>query len=390
MKNKIVTVIAFLAVMAAMTVSVGAISPPGCTTTGIGISMSPSEVVQVGDTIPYKVIVSLPNPATDCDVLNGKMTFTDPAGISPPGSPLPFTLTHILGNPASHEFGPFNYVVREQDIVNGKVKATASVTGISQSTTGQNVTASTEIDSTVIILNTTLTKTASPTSGPAPLNVVYTVTETNNGNVPLTAPVLVSVPPSIFTFVGGDVNGNNILDPTEKWTFTENDTLTVCGPNVNRVTASSHPIVNNTPLQNITHIENASATVFVECPTGGKVVGWGIIGHKADPEKIIKIFAYSEFLPQGEVDVQDNVKGLHIKATQVDSVSTNKNVDPKTGIITGKATVNGAGPYKFTVNIKDGGNPPDNGEDWFSIDVESPAPYHNEGKLSSGNIDVEK
>lgn len=121
----------------------------------------------------------------------------------------------------------------------------------------------------------------------------------------------------------------------------------------------------------------------------GKVVGWGTIGPRASPEKTFKIFAYTLFMPKGTVEVHDNVENLDIVATQIDSVLTDMKSTPMTGTITGKATVNGAGPYDFTVQVIDAADP-GAGADMFTIDVSSPTPYHNSGTLSMGDVNVVK
>ncbi|HEY9205334.1 MAG TPA: hypothetical protein VIO58_05385, partial [Candidatus Methanoperedens sp.] len=121
----------------------------------------------------------------------------------------------------------------------------------------------------------------------------------------------------------------------------------------------------------------------------GKVVGWGTLGHKAAPELTFKIFAYTEFISKGTVETEDDA-GNKIKATEINSVITNRNVNPMTGEIKGKATFNGAGPYDFLVKVTDGGDPsraPYVSQDTFEISIPTNN-YHKQGGLTAGNMQV--
>ncbi|MGH9921874.1 MAG: DUF7507 domain-containing protein, partial [Nitrososphaerales archaeon] len=86
--------------------------------------------------------------------------------------------------------------------------------------------------------STILTKEASPTSGPAPLEVTYTYTETNDGSVPLTGVFIEDNLCSPVTFSNGDTNNNTVLDPGESWEFTCVKTFTEPGTFTN--TAVGH------------------------------------------------------------------------------------------------------------------------------------------------------
>ncbi len=117
----------------------------------------------------------------------------------------------------------------------------------------------------------------------------------------------------------------------------------------------------------------------------GKVVGWGNLGSKGS----FKIWVYSHFLPSGTMEFTDTINKVTIEATRLDSVTTDIMATPKTGTITGMATVNGAGPYAFTVKVVDAASP-GAGKDMFTIDVSSPTPYHNSGTLTMGDVNVVK
>jgi hypothetical protein len=133
-------------------------------------------------------------------------------------------------------------------------------------TAGTNGTASRVLR--VIAPNTTLTKTASPTSGIAPLTVTYTITETNTGDVPLDEVVS---DPNAGT-CSPPLPDTHTFNPGESRTYTCTKTYTVPGTFTNTATASGHPIVfnpltgANETVTNITVNETASATVKVITP----------------------------------------------------------------------------------------------------------------------------
>ncbi|NJD77170.1 MAG: hypothetical protein FIB08_08775 [Candidatus Methanoperedens sp.] len=122
----------------------------------------------------------------------------------------------------------------------------------------------------------------------------------------------------------------------------------------------------------------------------GKVVGWGTLGNKVAPELTFKIWAYSNFMPKGTVEAEDDA-GNKIKATQIDSVLTDKTVNPMTGEIKGKAMFNNEGPYDFVVMVTDGGEPasPYASKDTFDISIPAKN-YHKSGTPTSGDLQVIK
>jgi uncharacterized repeat protein (TIGR01451 family) len=116
---------------------------------------------------------------------------------------------------------------------------------------------------TVTSPHTTLTKTASPTSGSAPLSVTYTYNETNDGTDPISGVFLSDDLCSPVTFVSGDTNSNNILDPGETWVFTCSQTFNTTGTFTNHVTATGTDTVDSLAAPP----ETAQASVTV---TGGQ------------------------------------------------------------------------------------------------------------------------
>jgi uncharacterized repeat protein (TIGR01451 family) len=89
-----------------------------------------------------------------------------------------------------------------------------------------------------------ITKTASPTSLPAGGGTVtYTYTVTNPGTVEFSDVVVTDDMVSPVTYVSGDTNGDEILQPGETWVYTATDTLTETTTNVAVVTGVGAGIV---------------------------------------------------------------------------------------------------------------------------------------------------
>jgi len=93
--------------------------------------------------------------------------------------------------------------------------------------------------STETEVHTTLTKTADPTSGVAPLTVTYTYHEANDGTEPLTGVAVTDDMCSPVTR-GPDSPGDNdaTLESGETWTFTCTHTFTTAGTFTNTATAT--------------------------------------------------------------------------------------------------------------------------------------------------------
>ena len=120
---------------------------------------------------------------------------------------------------------------------------------------------------TVIRPETTLTKTASPTSGRSPLPVTYTYREKNTGDVPITGVTLTDNKCSpLARQPDAPGNNDNILDVGETWVFTCSVTLTQTTTNVVTATGKD-PLGGDVP-------ERATATVVVTPPGEGCTPGF--------------------------------------------------------------------------------------------------------------------
>ena len=208
-------------------------------------------VARVGDAVDFTVMVSL--LSTDCPVSNATVALTLPNGVKQtlatglalaPGGSQTFTQS-ALGLPL--------YIVNDADLSTtfpDTVTGSTTVTGTAAQTNGTTdpVTATTAASVPVIHPETTLTKSASPTSGTAPLTVTYSFREANVS--PDTAPAAVALdaisgvtvtdsdPACHPTFVSGDTNGNGKLDVGETWLFQCGVTYSAAGSHTDTASAT--------------------------------------------------------------------------------------------------------------------------------------------------------
>jgi len=204
-------------------------------------AVAPQEVARVGDAIDFTVAVSL--LSTDCPLSQGTVTLTTPAGTTQ--TLADGTLTLAPGQTQSFTQSDLAlplYVVSASDISTtafaGSVLASASVTGTATQTSGLQVnpSASTQTGVPVIRPETTLTTTASPTSGAAPLSVTYTFVEKNvspdtvaaalaldgiTGTTVTDSNSACTPAPKLSGGVNvGDTNKDKVLNAGESWTYT--------------------------------------------------------------------------------------------------------------------------------------------------------------------------
>lgn len=215
-----------------------------------------------------------------------------------------------------------------------------------------------------------------------------------------------------------DLNANGIRDSGEVglagWNITINGTDTITGQVVNitkatdvngdynfkDLTAGTYTItetlkdgwVQTAPTTITFTVKIVSGTVIKGLDFGnfhkGKITGGGWITITGDPKAtfgIVGQYPDDKSSAQGNVEYQDHIKSLNIKSIKINTVATT--LDKKKGVITGTATVNGAGSYKFEVYVEDNGEPGKN--DVFKISLPG-YPYSNGAKLSGGNIQIHK
>lgn len=243
-------------------------APPASAVTctpGIGINISPSEFNgRLGDAVTYTVGVFV--NATECPVSDGTVTLTTP---DTTGHTLSTTLS--LDTDDSTTLGPVAYTISASDFGNngapaGFVRALASVSATATLPTEhtQSVSASTNVDIFVDQPSTSLTDTASPASGTAPLAVTFTYKETNTGNDAINSVSVSTTHCGTLTTPASSSDGDTtLLNPGATWTYTCSTTFQGSGVFTDSPTATGTDNVDDGP----TPTEHASATVTANPPT---------------------------------------------------------------------------------------------------------------------------
>jgi len=275
--------------------------PPGCNTNGLTetLSVTPSGVVRDGATLVYSVTFTN-SAAGACNVTGLTASLVKPDGSS---TALLSNLTFNAGDPSitcpgdarCATAGPYQYTVNHANEVGSAsgcpptttppppigsgprlVVAYAHASGtlhISSVDFPDSAMDCKVVQNVVTHPHTTLTKTASPTSGRAPLSVTYTYNETNDGDSPISGVSLSDDQCSPVAFQSGDTNSNGILDPGETWIYTCSKTYNSPGTFTNHVTATGTATTDSQPAPE----ERAQATVTVTQPAVGRMTGGGSV-----------------------------------------------------------------------------------------------------------------
>jgi hypothetical protein len=242
-------------------------SPPGCTSNSLDVEIARDHVlVRNGDVVNYTVTVAN-DAGTACDVSDATIVLTLPA---PDGTPTGQKVTLASGQsyPAGmvpHVIGVVPWVVAlNPGIADAVVTVTAPSGVVHDAPTNHAAAIYKSLGTTVTQPHLTLTKSASRTSGQAPLTVTYTYTLVNDSSTPvpisnvsvvddLCAPVAV---------VGGDANANGLVDNGESWTFACTTTHQLGGTYVDHASATG---VSTFDTRAVTSTP-ASATVVASMP----------------------------------------------------------------------------------------------------------------------------
>lgn len=222
--------------------------PTNCNTNGLNstLTATPTGSVRDGTTLTYTVSYSNTG-ATACNItgLNASLTLPNATSITLL-SAATLNVGDSINCPGDAECvtgGPYTYIVvhaNETGPTSGCPPVTGAITsprrvtaftqanGILHSVEGDDAASDCKTLSRIVIHpHTTLTKTASPTSGDAPLTVTYTYTETNDspatdptGADAISSVVVTDDKCSPLSAPSGDTNTNSILDVGETWTFT--------------------------------------------------------------------------------------------------------------------------------------------------------------------------
>jgi uncharacterized repeat protein (TIGR01451 family) len=238
-------------------------SPPGCNSSSLVVTPTKDRrVVRNGDTANYTVSVAN-DVGSACALTGATVTLTLPAATGTPTGQV-VTLgsgVDFLAGAAARVLGTVPYTVAvNAGVGDAVVEAKANGT-LHDSPIDHAAQITKSLGTPVTQPHATLTKTATPVGGEAPLTVTYTYTLTNDSttNAPISGATITDDKCSSITFTGGDANGDNLLDVGEAWTFNCTQTLRSGGtfPNIANATATN--TVDNRPVP----IAPAEATVTV-------------------------------------------------------------------------------------------------------------------------------
>jgi hypothetical protein len=238
-------------------------SPPGCNSSSLVLTPTKDRrVVRNGDTANYTLSVAN-DVGSACDLTGATVTLTLPAATGTPTGQVATLASGVdfLAGAAARVLGTVPYTVAvNAGVGDAVVEAKANGT-LHDSPIDHAAQITKSLGTPVTQPHATLTKTATPVSGEAPLTVTYTYTLTNDSttNAPISGATITDDKCSSITFTGGDANGDNLLDVGEAWTFNCTQTLPSGGtfPNIANATATN--TVDNRPVP----IAPAEASVTV-------------------------------------------------------------------------------------------------------------------------------
>ena len=213
---------------------------------------------------PHTTLTVSADPATGVAPLTVVFTYhekndgNDPVSGVTVSDDLCGTATLVSGDDGSHELKPgqtWVFTCTQTFTTAGTFGDHASATGMDPNGGSVPETAGTQVTVIAPHPHTHLSVTASPASGRAPLTVVYTYAETNDGNTTISGVVVTDDICGTATFVSGDTDGDGMLNPGETWIFTCTHVFTAAGTFIDHVTATGNDA--NGPVVP----ENATATV---------------------------------------------------------------------------------------------------------------------------------
>jgi hypothetical protein len=281
--SSLVTVV--LAVLGAQAASAHP-SPAGCNSNSLDVTLRKDRtLVRNGDTSNYEVDVTN-TQGNACDYTDVTISLTLPASDgSPSGQSI--TLATSADYPAGTgriTYGPVPYVVNLNPGVSDAIAqvTAAGVRSLHDAPTDHDVDIRKTLGTTIVQPHLTLTESATPGSGDAPLEIKYEYTLTNDSstNAPISNVVVKDTMCAEVMYVSGDGNNNKVIDVGERWTYTCTTTRETPATVTNRVTATG-----TSDLENGRPVDAApvSTTVTVtEGPAGAGQPGAPGAGPEAE------------------------------------------------------------------------------------------------------------
>jgi uncharacterized repeat protein (TIGR01451 family) len=219
-------------------------SPPGCDSNSLVLTVNKDRtLVRPGDRVNYTVTVSN-NEGSACDLTDVTATLTLPGR---DGRPTGSSVTlddgaDYLAGMGTKLLGIVPWTVDlNPGVTDAVVQARASGV-LHDAPTDHAAEITKTLGTTVTQPHLTITETANPPSGNAPLGVTYTYLVVNDSSTP--APITnVTVSDdkcATVTYTGGDANSNGVLDNGEGWTYTCGEVRTTPGTVVSTAVATGY------------------------------------------------------------------------------------------------------------------------------------------------------
>jgi hypothetical protein len=227
-------------------------SPPGCASNSVILTPTKDKtLVRNGDQTNYTVSISNDVGAA-CDVTGATVTLTLPA---PDGTPTGQSVTLAAGanypaGSTTQVLGTVPYTVAmNPGVTDAVVRATVNGT-LHDAPTDHAADVIKTLGTEVTQPHLTLTESATPASGQAPLSVTFTYTLTNDSSTPapISNPRVTDDKCDSVTLTGGDGNGNGVLDNGETWTYTCTQRFVTGAIYTSSATATGTSTVDNRPV----------------------------------------------------------------------------------------------------------------------------------------------
>jgi hypothetical protein len=227
-------------------------SPPGCDSNSLTLTVTKDRtLVRNGDRSNYTVAVAN-NEGSACDLTSVTVSLTLPAADGTPRGEV-VTLASNVDYPAGtapRVLGTVPWTVALNAGVTDAVTQAKANGVLHDAPTDHAAEIVKTLGTTVTQPHLTVTQTATPDSGTAPLGVTYTYVVTNDSStpVPIANPVVTDDRCASPVYSSGDGNGNGLLDNGEAWTYTCTQTFGTPGGVTSTAGASGTSTVDNLPV----------------------------------------------------------------------------------------------------------------------------------------------
>jgi large repetitive protein len=255
--------------------------PPGCSSNSLDLTVTKDRtLVRNGDRTNYTVIVANQGLGA-CNLTGVTVTLTLPAA-NGTSTGETVTLASNVDYPAGTApivLGVVPYTVALDPGVTDAIAEARAAGTLHDAPIDHAAQIIKTLGTTVTQPHLTLTETAAPTEGQAPLptTITYTLTNDSSTNAPIASPSVSDEVCAPITFTGGDANANGVLDVGESWTYNCAATLRTAGVVTSTATATGTNTIDNLPVQ----AAPSSASITVTAPPRSVVLGRKLVSPRS-------------------------------------------------------------------------------------------------------------